>query len=469
VIDLPQPGLLFSIAMWVIMIGVLVTVHEYGHYRVGRFFGVKALTFSVGFGSELFGYTDKRGTRWKISALPLGGYVKFLGDMDASSRPGALDDIPADIRNQAFPSKPMWQRALIILAGPLINLVFAFLLFWGLLYVKGVPYAEPVVADITVSSAAAKAGLQAGDRIVEVAGRKISDFEQVFDIVAQNAQRPLTMKIQRNNALQTISLTPDGIPYKDRFGNTTYMGGLGAYPLFPSIVGNVLPKSAAAKAGILPGDKILKLDGVPIKDFPAIVDFVEIHPNKDIVAEILRDKTVKKISIVLGAVDGVDAAGKKITVGRLGVAGQRMSLKQLGLFATLPKALVFGWHKIEDALTGVKRMVTGQVALNELGGPLKIGEMAGQTAALGVSSFIMLMAMISISLGVMNLLPIPMLDGGHLALYAAEAVRGRPLNPKVLEVAFSAGFSLLIGFMVFLFWNDLRMFGVWRTLAGLWS
>ncbi len=468
-IDLPQPGLLFSIMMWVIMIGVLVTVHEFGHYIVGRIFGVKALTFSVGFGRELFGVTDKTGTRWKLSALPLGGYVKFLGDMDAASRPGALDSIPAEIRNQAFPSKPMWQRALIILAGPVINLLFAFLLFWGLLYATGVPYSDPVISEIAENSAASRAGLLPGDRIIEINERKIKDFDEVYEMIAPNANRELAMVVLRRGTQQKIGIIPGAYPLKDRFGNITNIGTLGAVQLFLPIVENVMPNSAAANAGILPGDHIRKIGDTEIISFPDVIRYLKDKPNQESTILVERENKLIKLPIRFGTRKITDDKGVMMTVGSLGVRAQEQAMRKLSFFATLPEALRYGVRQIDFAITGVGRMVTGQVSLNEVGGPLKIGEMAGQAASLGPDYFIRLMAMISISLGIMNLLPIPMLDGGHLALYAAEAVRGKPLNPKVLEVAFSAGFSLLIGFMVFLFWNDLRMFGVWRTIAGLWS
>ncbi len=467
--NIPQPGVAFSLLMWIIMIGVLVTVHEFGHYSVGRLFGVKALTFSIGFGRELFGWTDKLGTRWKISALPFGGYVKFLGDMDATSRPGALESIPADVRAQAFPSKPMWQRALIILAGPLINLLFAFLLFWGLLYVKGVPYAEPVLAEIAAGSAAANAGMRAGDRIIEVDGTKINDFDQINDLVLPNAGRAMLFVVERGGIQKRVQLTPGISREKDRFGNITEVGIFGAAPQFAARVETVVPKSPAQAAGLQSGDKILKFAAQPIATFPELMAYVSARPGQTVQITYLRDNQVRQTMVTFGSTATKGTAGEPITLGRLGVSGRQFELRQLSMLATIPEALDYGVRRIEMVLTGVGRMFTGQVSLNEVGGPLKIGEMAGQAASMGPDYFIGLMAMISISLGIMNLLPVPMLDGGHLALYAAEAVRGRPLNPKVLEVAFSAGFSLLIGFMVFLFWNDLRMFGVWRTIAGLWS
>jgi regulator of sigma E protease len=377
--DLPQPGFLFSAGMMILLISVLVTVHEFGHYIVGRLFGVKVLTFSVGMGPELFHWHDKRGTRWRIGVLPIGGYCKFLGDMDATSRPdNAAHVLPASEKAQAFPFKPLWQRFLIVFAGPGINLLFAVLIFWTAFMIKGVPYADPVVGQVMAQSAAAKAGFMAGDRLVKADGRSIHSFDDIIPVVARSANQSVEFIVNRGGIEKTLTATPGVFQEKDRFG--------------------------------------------------------VVH-----------------------------------SYGRLGIAGGVPKLEKRGPIDTLGAAVRACMRAVDDALANLWKMLSGRVSINEIGGPGKIGEAAGIAASLGWFSFINLMALISISLAVMNLLPVPVLDGGHLALYAAEAVRGKPLNPKVLEMAFSAGFFLIAGLMLFLFWNDLRLFGVWRELAGLWS
>jgi regulator of sigma E protease len=378
--DLPQPGFLFSLAMFVVMVSVLVTVHEFGHYLVGRFFGVKVETFSVGMGPEVFARTDRHGTRWRIAALPIGGYCKFMGDMDASSRPdNEAHGWSAEKKAQAFPFKPLWQRALIVLAGPAINLLFAWFLFWGLISLNGLPMLKPVAGSITVGSVAEKAGFRVGDVVMAVNGDEVEQFFDLQQIVAMNYGKPLTFDVRRGGSQVTLTATPETAIFKDNFGNEMRYGKLG-----------------------------------------------------------------------------------------LGSSGKPERVK-IGPVRAIGASFSYGVQQVDFALKGLAKIFRGEVSMNEVGGPVKIGDMAGKAASQGWQSFVASMALVSISLAIMNLLPVPVLDGGHLALYAAEAIRGKPLNPKVLELAFSAGFALIVGLMLFLFWNDLRLFGVWRNLAGLWS
>jgi regulator of sigma E protease len=375
--ELPQPGLLYTVAMFAVVIGILVFVHEMGHYLAGRLFRVKAESFSIGFGREIFGWTDKRGTRWKLSALPLGGYVKFVGDMNATSQPSAATmALPASERDGLFAFKPLWQRAIIVAAGPLINFAFAILIFAAFFVTYGHSYTPPVVANVVADSPAARAGLLPGDVIVSLDGKGVERFEDIVQIVAINPGHPIEARIERAGRSLAVSITPAVLNEVDRFGNRYTRGQL----------------------GVASGGRVVAERG--------------------------------PLSALAHATD-----------------------ETLMLTRAMADTLV--------------QVVTGRRSVDELGGPLKIAQFSGQQASMGWANLVQFMALISINLGFINLLPVPMLDGGHLMLYAVEAFRRRPLNPKVLEWAFMSGFALLISLMLFLTWNDLSSFGVWERLTGL--
>ncbi|WP_439532732.1 RIP metalloprotease RseP [Polymorphobacter sp.] len=373
---LPQPGLVFSLAAFIAMIAVLVVVHEGGHFLAGRLFDTKVDAFAFGFGRELFGWTDRKGVRWKINAVPLGGYVRFTGDMNEASQtdPEILKLPPAE-RGQLFAFKPLWQRAIIVAAGPLINFVFAILILAGFYVTLGHPTTPPLVSAVMPGSAAAAAGLQPGDRITEIDGARIERFEDVINIVISGTGDPVTMIVERDGATRSLTMVPKMVETQDRFGN------------------------------------------------------VMRHP-------------------------------------RLGIARGAQVVEPVGPLA----ALAYGVTDTGDIIVTIGRtmrqVVMGERSLDDLGGPIRTGQVTGQQAALGFSSFVAFMAFFSINLGFINLIPIPMLDGGHLLLYAVEALRRRPLGEKTQQWAFMSGFAAIMSLMVVLTWNDLSSVGVWTQLAG---
>jgi regulator of sigma E protease len=375
--ELVQPGLLYTLAMFAVVIGILVFIHEMGHYLAGRMFGVKAESFSIGFGKELFGWTDRQGTRWKLSALPLGGYVKFVGDMNVSSQPSPeMAAIPAAERRHIFAFKPLWQRAIIVAAGPITNFIFAIGVFAAFIAIYGHMFTPPVVSSVEANSAAAEAGIRKGDRVVELGGRDIDRFEDLIQVVSIHAGMPLDATIERGGQRLQMTVVPKVDLMRDRFGNEFERGLLGVRGARPTI---------AERHGF------------------------------DIIYYAVDDTILLTRSII-------------------------------------------------DTLVQV---ITGRRSVKELGGPLKIAQFSGQQATMGLPNFVHFMALISINLGFINLLPVPMLDGGHLFLYAIEGIRRRPLHPKVQEWAFMSGFALLISLMLFLTFNDLASFGVFEHLAGL--
>ncbi len=337
---------------FLLVLGPLVTLHELGHYLVGRWFGVKAEAFSVGFGKELWGRTDKLGTRWRISALPLGGYVQFAGDMNPASRPSEeYLALPEEERNKCFQSKPLWQRALIVAAGPVANLLIAAFIFAAFALAYGVPSTPPVVAGFAEESAAREAGLLEGDRILSIDGETVEGFEEISEMVLPFPGRTIELTIEREDGTVTIPVTIADLEMTDRFGNESRIGMIGVYS-----VGREL---------------------------------TEVGP--------------------------VDAVG----------------------------------YGFDSSISMMRMMVTGERSVRELGGPIKIAQFSGQRLSLGPLPFIEFIAFISINLAFINLLPIPVLDGGHLAFYAAEAIRRKPASPRSQEWAFRTGLAFVLALMLF--------------------
>ena len=370
-------GFVWAVACFLLVIGPLIFIHELGHYFVGRWFGVKADAFSIGFGRELFGWTDKRGTRWKVAALPLGGYVRFAGDMSPVSEANAeWLSLPAAERAQTFQAKPVWQRFLIVFAGPAVNFLFAFGVIAAILITLGEPVTPPVVAGVQPNSAAAAAGLRVGDRIVAMNGEAMRRFEDIAFYTQFHPDSALRIDLLRQGRPMTLAAHIHAISQTDRFGNTTRIGQLG------------IAQSGGA------------MRPVPLIEVPA------------------------------------RAAG--LVVGSVG-----------------------------NTLTAIGQIIDGTRSAKELSGPVGVARVAGEQATLGWFAIVLLMAGISINLGFINLLPIPMLDGGHLLFYVVEGIRRRPVEPQVQEWAFRSGLALLLGLMLFVTFNDLGSVGLWQRLAHL--
>lgn len=370
---LPAPSLLTTIFAFLLVLGPLVLVHELGHYLVGRLFGVGADAFSIGFGKELVGWTDRRGTRWKLSALPLGGYVQFAGDMNPASQPdrAVLEQTDPAQRSRLFHFKPLWQRALIVLAGPLTNLLVAVAIFAAFNVIYGRVVASPVVAGFAVQSSARDAGVKLGDRIVSLDGSSIAGFEQIRDDVLPYPGRTVTLGIERQGHRLALA--------------------------------------------------------VPI-----------------------ASRTL------------VDQFGNRSRVGQLGIAGAGFAIVRVSVAQAVPLAFSQCADIVHMMVTGIGQIVSGERSADELGGPIKIARYSGEQLTLGWTAFVYFVALISINLAFINLLPIPALDGGHLAFYAAEAVRRKPIGAKGQEWALRTGLAFVLALTVFVTVNDLaslRIFG----------
>jgi regulator of sigma E protease len=366
-----------TVLAFILVIGPLVFVHEMGHYWVGRWFGVHAEAFSIGFGPELLHWQDKRGTRWRVGLLMLGGYVKFAGDMNpASTADPKWMEMPAAERERTFQSKPVWQRALIVLAGPLINLLFAALILAGFAVAYGENVTPSRVSAVLPQSAAASAGIRAGDTILAIDGASIDRFEQLSRAVVPYPGQTVTLTVSRNGSEMQMPLTIGTRIEKDRFGTEYRIGQIGV-------------KSVAPVA--------------------------------------------RPVSLIKAPVIAV-----------------RQTVTLIGMM-----------------VDGLAQIVTGRRPVSELGGPLKMAQLSGEQAARGPADLVLFIALISINLGFINLLPIPMLDGGHLLFYGIEAIQRKPVSAYVQELALRSGLALLLGLMLLVTINDLSSFGLWRGLSRL--
>jgi regulator of sigma E protease len=451
---------LTSLTAFLVAIGVLVAVHEWGHYIVARLLGVKVLRFSIGFGRPLWMRRSGRDqTEYCISAIPIGGYVKLLDERDC--------DVPPEEQIRAFNRQPIMSRIAILFAGPALNFVFAILAYWCM-FVVGIPGAKPVVGAVDEGSVAAAAGLRAGDRILAVGRRPVSTWEgavlAMLDEMLGQGDIPLRVggagAGERSVLLPTrgreSELTEPGALF-DRLGIEPWS------PKLPPVIDELTPDGAAEAAGLQPGDRVVEAEGEPIETWPEWVDFVRARPGQEILVVVMRGDARLSLPLRIAAVSGEDG-----DIGRIG-ASVRVpedlfaSMRALQRYAPAP-ALVASlsktWEMSTLTVRMVARMVTGDVSPRNISGPINIAQYAGYSASIGVVPFLNFLAIVSISLGILNLLPIPMLDGGQIVYQLAEAAKGSPLSERTQIIGQQMGILLLLLLMSFAFYNDLsRIFG----------
>ncbi len=370
-----HPPLWLVLIAFVCALGPLVFFHELGHYLVARLFRIPAQAFSIGFGHEILGWTDKQGTRWKVGWLPLGGYVRFVGDMSPASNPGSLDDVPEHLRDSVFQARPVWQRFLVVLAGPAANFLLAIIIFAAFFSLLGTPRTN-VVGTVSPNSAAASVGIQPGDRILSIAGRATNSFDDIFNVVA-------------------------------------------------------------------------------------------MRPNETVKIEFERDGAVRDVRAKLGTDTIDDVSGQKFERGLLGIKSGPSVGEPVPIYRAVPMAVGYTASLTRSIVDGLVQLIRGQISPKQIGGPIKIAQVAGQGAELGALPFVQLLALLSINLGFINLLPVPLLDGGHLFFYAVEAVRRRPVSAQALDWAFRGGLAVILTLLLFTTINDLASVGLWDRLQRL--
>lgn len=455
---------------FLVILTVIVFVHELGHYLIARWNKVRVEVFSIGFGPELFGINDRAGTRWKFSALPLGGYVKFFGDSNVASAPGEEPpELTPEERAVSFHHKKVGQRFMVVLGGPLGNFALAIVLFAILFGTVGQSYTPPEVNRIVPGSPAAEAGLQPGDTILSIDGQAIDRYEDLQIAVEQNTGTPLHLVVRRGERTFDVVLTPELVD-REQLGRTYQAGYIGAERSVLAQIGSVMPDSAAEDAGLAVGDKIISIDGQPITRFDELRSIVEQSADKPLKFVIQRDGHDIELTITPRPVEQDDGTGNVVQIGRLGVTPIiETSLRRLD-----PAHAVWAGIKQTISTTGatlkaVGQMIAGTRSTKDLGGPIGIAQMSGRVAQEGFVAVIFFMAVLSINLGLINLFPVPVLDGGHLIFYVYEFIFGRPVKPKVQEIGFRIGFVLVIALMVWVTSKDLIRLGVVSFFKGLIS
>jgi len=360
------------IVPFLLVLTLLVFVHEMGHYLVGRWSGIRILAFAVGFGPEIVGFTDRHGTRWKVCAIPLGGYVKFFGDEDAASVPdyARLEKFSPEERDRTFLGAKLWKRAATVAAGPIANFILAIAIFAVLFSIYGKSVADPIVAEVKADSAAQKAGVLAGDLLVSIDGNAVKTFDDVRRYVSIRPETPITIRVERKGEFLELPMVPQRTEITDQFGNKMELG-------------------------------------------------------------------------IIGIVTNQEAGNFRLqTFGPLEAVGQ---------------GAVESWHIVTGTFNYLANLVTGRMKADQLGGPIRVAQASGQMATLGIAAVLQLAAVLSVSIGLLNLMPVPVLDGGHLMFYAVEAIRGKPVGPGAQDIAFRIGFAMVLMLMVFATWNDISM------------
>ncbi|MDH3336391.1 MAG: RIP metalloprotease RseP [Gammaproteobacteria bacterium] len=441
---------LTSLLAFIVAISVLVAVHEYGHYIVGRWTGMKVLRFSIGFGKPLI--TWVRGpdrTEYCISAIPLGGYVRFL-----DGREGPID--PED-EGRAFNQRPIPARITVLLAGPMFNFLFAVCAYW-VLFLNGIPTLQPAVGDVAHDSYAAQAGLEFGDKIVAVGDVATADWEStlvnIFDRLVSDGRVPLTLETDSGEQRRTtIDVGEDAARLTEP---NMLFEGLGFEPWQPpAVISELVEDGAAAGAGLAVGDRITTVDGQPVKNYGDLVDVVSVRAGKQVAVEYTRNGRSFVVDVVIGEQE-VDGEVR----GLLGVRGSTdigayFYLRKFGPIESISQAAQRTWTSTLFTLRMLGRMVTGDVSIKNISGPIHIAEFAGDSAQRGLNEFLAFLALVSISLGVLNLLPVPVLDGGQIVYQTIELAKGSPMSERSQILGQQFGILALILLMSFAFYNDI--------------
>ncbi len=442
---------------FILILTLLVFVHEFGHYWVARRFGIHAEVFSIGFGPELFGRTDRNGTRWKVSAIPLGGYVKFLGDADESSATHDDGGLSAEQRRRAFFTQPLYARAAVVLGGPMANLLFAVLLLTGVFYIAGEPHTPATVA-VQPDGPAAKAGLRTGDVVVRLAGERIKRFEDIQEAQVLYWAHPMAVEYERDGRPMRSEITPQYCERTDRFNNTLRFGELGLDQLVRPVVGGFTANSPAQAAGLKVGDELLEIDGRPVQYFSKIPQLIGDRAGTPVVVTYDRGGQRAEATVVPEADQVTDCTGKQEKIGRLRIRPANVTeLRSHDLFGAMYAGVRHVWSMTGMFYTSMAQILTATRPVDELGGPIRIAKAAGEASYSGWAGILNLVIALSVVLGIFNLLPVPMLDGGHLAMYLYEAIRGKPLGLKAQEIGLKVGFALVIGVAMIATFNDLRL------------
>ncbi len=439
---------------------VVVFFHELGHFLVARWCGVHVRVFSIGFGREIFGFNDRKGTRWRLAWIPLGGYVKFLDDENAASVPDskAREAMSEAERKGSFHAKPLWQRAAVVAAGPFANFLLAIVILAGLFAFIGQHLRIARIDYVQPGSPAAAAGLKAGDIVRSINGREISGFNELRLMERTSTGSPLRIVVERDGRLIEVTATPEPREIDTPYGGRVTAGALGIEITLRPRIGGVLPGGAAAEAGLKPGDEVVSIDGRPVTRFRDLQEIVRVSAGKPLLFKLRRDGQVIERTVVPKA-RKAPGKGEGMPIGFVGIQAWSdpadWTYKRYGPIQALWKGTEQTWFILTQSVSYVGRLFTGAESTEQLGGPIRIAMISGEEAKAGLLKLLNFTALISISIGFINLFPIPLLDGGHLLFYAIEAFRGQPLSERVQEIGFRIGLALVLMLMIFATWNDL--------------
>ena len=455
----------WALAAFIVLLGVIITVHEWGHFFVARRCGVHVIRFSIGFGKPLWMRTGRNGTEYVVAAIPLGGFVRMLDEREG--------EVPPERLHEAFNRKPVAQRFAIVAAGPLVNLLFAVLVYWAL-FIVGSQQMAPLIGRVDPDSSAARAGLVAGDEVLSIDGAAVRSWDDVpLRLVGRLGDSGDIRFGVRSGAVgfeHEVVVPVTAFMHGQEDQNPSSILGIAPwYPVVPAVVGAVIPEvdqdgkkvaSPAFTAGLKSGDRIVAVDDVPVSDWETWVTIVRAAPGKSLLLDVERAGAVVQVRLVPLRVTQGDRV--------IGVAGIAMTPLQwprdwpaeyvreirYGPIEAVGRAVAETWDRSVLTVVSIGKMVSGKMSVESVGGPITIAKGAGVTASLGLEFFLKFMAFLSISIGVLNLLPIPVLDGGHLVFYAYEALRGKPVPERVQAIALQVGVTLLVGLMLLAFYND---------------
>jgi len=454
-------SLLHTIVAFIIALGVLIVVHEYGHYLAARLCRVKVLRFSVGFGRPLLTWrfgADR--TEWVVAAVPFGGYVKMLDEREG---PVAAEDLP-----RAFNRQSVWRRLAIVVAGPVANFLLAIALYW-VLFIHGIPGIKPVIGEPPATTAASAAAFAAGDILVKIGDEPVSTWQDARWILLQRAiqKSAVTIEVRRaGGSIDWLKLDLSGLSPADL--DSDFLRALGLTRLQPKlkpVIGELVGSGAAQRAGLKTGDEVVAIGNQRIESWNQVVKTVRSQPGTPMIFEIRRNGKLQPPihitpEVMIESGQKVGRIGAAPLVDRADLAGMIVEVRY-GPWESLVKASAKTWETSVFSLKMLGKMIMGDVSLKNLSGPITIADYAGQSAQSGVTSYLLFLALISISLGVLNLLPIPLLDGGHLMYYTIEIFKGRPISERTLEIGQHVGMALLFTLMAFALYNDIA-----RLLVG---
>ncbi|MFI0395270.1 RIP metalloprotease RseP [Paracoccus jiaweipingae] len=432
-------GSVWTLLSFVVALSVIVTIHEYGHYIVARWCGIRAETFSLGMGPRLWGRRDRRGTMWQVAALPIGGYVRFLGDADAASagRSGDVAQMDASTRRQTLDGAPLWARVATVAAGPVFNFILSILVFAGFMLSQGVAR-EQVVIGQPVALPGAESGLRPGDQVLALDGRRFDDWPGFFAVAQQTAAAARHDWTVLRDGRETTVSGPDPMP---------------------PLIGAITPRSAAARAGLRSGQVITRINDQPVHRFSQLSPVVTAAQGQPVTLTVWSpDGQLRQVSLAPKQQDLPRPGGGFERRWLIGITGGQAFVPQIravGPVEALKGGVQQTWGVIAASVTGMAAMIGGQISSCNLGGAISIAESTGQAASAGGGQFLWWIAILSAAIGFLNLLPIPVLDGGHLAFYAWEAVTGRKPSDRVMNALTALGLAAVITLMIFGLTNDL--------------